>query len=238
MLGWWNACGATSCGSSRSWSSRSEVWTTSNGHRSLRPRSGSRAGRSGRPPRSRQQGAADRRCRAFASRAGGGSSLRRRVAVRAAVVSGYRWLARDPEGHRLEDRRVRRTRLGYPREGWRRVLSAVQTFAHLDPALVNSLERGARPSGRNTPVNVAELLALRLSELGVRRAAGVRHWSPGHQAPIPRPVEPRSTSSTSRSPRSRSRVAARGCRRTHRRGRWPGPARRSAAAGSDPASLQ
>lgn len=49
-------------------------------------------------------------------------------------------MADHPDGHRLEDRHLQRTRLGTPQDGWRRVLAGVSSFRDLEVPLLRSVE--------------------------------------------------------------------------------------------------
>ena len=50
-------------------------------------------------------------------------------------------LARDPDGHRLEDRRVRDLGVDDPRAFWRRILASVSSWKDLEQPLVHAVEQ-------------------------------------------------------------------------------------------------
>ena len=139
---WSSGSGATTCGSRASWWSR---WTASTTWparvRGFRPGPRPPARRAGRPPGARLQGEPDRRRGHRPARAGHRPPVRRRLA------GGEAGRARHPRPGRWcraarTGRPASAGALGWgdPRDGWRRVLAAVDSYADLEVPLLSAVE--------------------------------------------------------------------------------------------------
>ncbi len=73
-------------------------------------------------------------------RAGHRASVRGRLAGGEAQGGRHRRMAADPEGHRLEDRRLLAAGMADPATGWRTVLAAVNSYADLEVPLLTAVE--------------------------------------------------------------------------------------------------
>ena len=133
----WNTCGEMTCASKASWWSASTAPTTWPPHSADAAWSRSPRRRAPRSSRRGQQGGTNRACGRASERARDRYALRRRLAGRATLGSRNHCMARDTQGHRLEDGGMR----GAGRRGASRVLAA-------DPRVGPELEGPRAAIGR------------------------------------------------------------------------------------------